>query len=144
MLDKKVKIHGIIFLCGAIDGALSIWAMLVAISYKLTTKYTSTSIALTSIIVVAVIILCLAAVFKVREEYLSIIYTLMGLSILITILNIIHSVVIPISECRYLVLSLSLAASIDGIICIISASVLRYYYKIPIPTDKWYCNSSWP
>uniref|UniRef100_A0A0K0EJ06 Apple domain-containing protein n=1 Tax=Strongyloides stercoralis TaxID=6248 RepID=A0A0K0EJ06_STRER len=129
MLDKKVKIHGIIFLCGAIDGALSIWAMLVAISYKLTTKYTSTSIALTSIIVVAVIILCLAAVFKVREEYLSIIYTLM---------------VIPISECRYLVLSLSLAASIDGIICIISASVLRYYYKIPIPTDKWYCNSSWP
>ncbi|CEF62356.1 Hypothetical protein SRAE_1000062900 [Strongyloides ratti] len=144
MLDKKIKIRGLIFLLSAIEGALAVWSMLATVSYKLSTKYNTISIVLTTIIVISVIVLCLAAIFQLRKEYLSIIYTLLSLSILTTILNVIHSVVIPIEECKYLVLSLSLAAAFDGVICIVAASVLRYYYKIPIPTDKWYCNTTWP
>uniref|UniRef100_A0A0N5BHR4 MARVEL domain-containing protein n=1 Tax=Strongyloides papillosus TaxID=174720 RepID=A0A0N5BHR4_STREA len=144
MLDKKIKLRGAIFLCSAVGGALSLWSMFGAISYKIASKYVTTSIVLTTLIVISALIVCLAAIFQLNEEYLPIIYTLLGLSILITLLNIIHGCVIPIKECKYFVLSMSLAASVDGILCVILASVLRYYYKIPIPTDKWYCQNSWP
>uniref|UniRef100_A0A0K0F3A1 MARVEL domain-containing protein n=1 Tax=Strongyloides venezuelensis TaxID=75913 RepID=A0A0K0F3A1_STRVS len=144
MLDKKVKLHGIIFLCSTVGGVLSLWSMFSAISYKLSSKYQTTSIALTSIIVISTLIVCLVVIFHIREEYLPVIYTLLGLSILITLLNIIHGCVIGIKGPRYLVLSLSFTATIESVICTISASVLSYYYKKPIPTDTWYNRYHWP
>uniref|UniRef100_A0A0N4Z6W3 MARVEL domain-containing protein n=1 Tax=Parastrongyloides trichosuri TaxID=131310 RepID=A0A0N4Z6W3_PARTI len=144
MIDKKIKIRGVIFLFCAVGGLLAIWSMLATLSYGFNKKYSTTSIALTSVIVVSSILNCFIAIFQVREEYKSIVHGLLGLSILITVCNIIHAFVIPIRESNYLVLALSLAASIDGIICILSAGVLRYYFGIPIPTDKWYCRNSWP
>uniref|UniRef100_A0A0N5C3K1 MARVEL domain-containing protein n=1 Tax=Strongyloides papillosus TaxID=174720 RepID=A0A0N5C3K1_STREA len=144
MLDKKVKLCGNIFLCNTVGRALSLWSMFATISYKLSSKYLTTSIALTTVIVISAFIVCLVAIFRVKEEYLPVIYTLLGLSIFITLLNVIHGCVIGIKGSRYLVLSLSFTATLESIICTISASILRYYYKIPIPTDTWYSRYHWP